>query len=89
MAKAPGVAAYQDTVVLLARQARPSGFKVEGQLRVSIAFYLKRDADADNLLKAILDAVALALGCNDRIILPCITHKSTGHPLPHTVVTVE
>lgn len=88
MTKAPGVAAYQDTVVLLARQARPSGFTVEGQLKVSFAFYLKRDADCDNLLKAILDALALALGCNDRMMLPCTLHKSTGHPLPHTVVTV-
>ena len=89
MTKAPGVAAYQDSVVLLARQARPSGWQPGAQLRVTLALYLKRDVDADNCLKSILDALALALGCNDRIMLPCITHKSSGHPQPHTTVTVE
>jgi Holliday junction resolvase RusA-like endonuclease len=88
MAKAPGVAAFQDTVILLARQAKPSGFRVTDQIKISFAFYLKRDADCDNLMKATLDALAHALDCNDKLFLPCTTHKSTGHQLPHTTVTV-
>jgi Holliday junction resolvase RusA-like endonuclease len=88
MAKAPGVAAYQDTAVMLTRLAKPPGFKVDGQLRIAFAFYLRRDADCDNLMKAIQDSIAIALDTNDRLFLPCTTHKSTGHQLPHTIVTV-
>jgi len=89
MTKAPGVADYQDLVVLLARQARPSGYRPDGQIRVTYSFYLKRDADCDNLIKAIQDSLAIALDINDKMFLPCTLHKSTGHLLPHTIITVE
>jgi Holliday junction resolvase RusA-like endonuclease len=47
-----------------------------GQVRISYAFYMNRDADCDNLLKALNDAIAAALGFNDRIVLPCVRSKT-------------
>src|SRR5512141_1642644 len=87
-AKAPGIEQYQQGVALICRAARPSGWKATNRVRISFGFDLKRDADCDNLLKVILDAVATALGCNDRIFLPCVLWKTSGNANPSTTVQI-
>lgn len=74
--KAPGVEAWQAAVAHIVRSARPRGWTATGQVRVVIDLCVCRDIDADNVLKALLDAVAPALGINDRDILPCVRSKS-------------
>jgi Holliday junction resolvase RusA-like endonuclease len=74
--KAPGVEAWQAQVSLIVKSARPSGWVATGQVRLVFDFYLSRDADCDNLLKAIQDAIAPALGVNDSIFLPCVRSKT-------------
>lgn len=86
IAKAKGVEQYQNDVVFLCRAARPSGWRPEGQIRIEFEFHLGRDADCDNLIKALQDAVAMALGINDRNFLPCVISKSTGNKQPYTVI---
>lgn len=89
MTKAPGVEAYQNDVSLIARNARPSWFAPTGQIRVRYSFHLKRDADCDNLIKMLQDAIASALGVNDRWMLPCVAQKTTGNKQPWTDIEVE
>jgi len=69
------VESYQLGVVYLVREARPSGWRPEGQIRLRYELLLKRDIDADNVLKALNDAIAKALGTDDRYFLPCIETK--------------
>lgn len=89
MTKAPGVEAYQTDVALICRTAKPSGFDPKGKIRVRYTFHLNRDADADNLLKMLNDALAAALGVNDRWFLPCVVDKTSGNKNPWTEVEIE
>jgi Holliday junction resolvase RusA-like endonuclease len=75
MAKRTEVASYQADTTLIVRSARPSGWRPPGQVRLTYDFYLKRDADCDNLLKVLNDAIAMALDVNDRHFLPCVRSK--------------
>jgi len=81
ISKRADVAKYQMDAMLLIRSAKPSRWKPEGQIRIEYAFYLHRDADGDNLLKALNDAIEAAIGVNDRWFLPCVTSKETGIPI--------
>lgn len=89
MAKAPGVESYQNDVALICRTARPSGWNPSKRVRTRFWFYLKRDADCDNLLKVIHDAIAEALGVNDKAFLPFVVAKETGLKEPWTEIEIE
>lgn len=89
MAKAPGVEAYQNAVALICHAVKPSGFRPTGQIRVRYSFHLKRDADCDNLIKMLQDAIAAALEVNDRVMLPCVVEKTTGNKEPWTLIEIE
>jgi len=86
--KAPNVEAYQTGVALIAKTARPSHWKPAEQVRVIYRFYLGRDIDCDNVMKAVNDAIAAALDVDDKIMLPCAAAKSTGHREPYIEITV-
>ena len=73
--KAPGVEEWQTGVSRIVKAARPSGWVATGQVRVVLDLYVCRDIDADNVFKALLDAIAPALGINDRDVLPCVRSK--------------
>lgn len=88
-AKTPEAEAYQVVATLACRAAKPSRWEAGERVRVTLAYHLRRDADGDNLQKLLLDAVALGLGVNDRIFLPCVASKDTGNKEPYTEVTVE
>jgi Holliday junction resolvase RusA-like endonuclease len=87
--KSPGVEAYQAGVTLIARTSAPSGWNTGwGFVRLEYEFRLKRDIDCDNLLKALNDAIAVGLGINDRLFLPCVRSKEIGVKNPSVTVTV-
>jgi Holliday junction resolvase RusA-like endonuclease len=87
LVKDPAVAAYQAMVTLIVRTQRPRGFPGPGQIRVRYWFELSRDIDCDNALKALNDAIALALDVDDRRFLPMVVCKHVGSKHPR--VTIE
>lgn len=86
MAKVPRVATYQAGVVPVIRTAKPSGWRPEGQIRITYDFFLVRDADCDNMLKILNDAISVALDINDRMFLPCVRSKSIDKKNPRVEV---
>ena len=89
LAKAEGVEAYQAGVSLIVRAARPSGWTPATRIRLRYWFYLKRKVDADNALKAMNDAIALALGIDDDGFLPCVVSKEMGAKEPRVEVEIS
>lgn len=89
IAKAPGVEQYQTDIAWLCRAARPSGWQPTGYVKVCYRFHLGRDADCDNLMKAINDALEAALGINDRMFLPCVLEKTIGNKQPYTIIELS
>jgi hypothetical protein len=68
--------AYQYAAALIVGTARPSGWTWQGgYLRLVYRFYLSRDADCDNLLKILNDAIARKIDVNDRWFLPMVMSK--------------
>lgn len=76
--KAPGVEQYQTDAYRIARSAKPSGPTPSGQLRVLYWFHLSGSPDADNHFKALNDSLAMALGVNDKVFVPCVVELETG-----------
>lgn len=90
IAKDPKVEHYQILVTYIVRGKRPRGWYPEPgkQLHLYYDFILNRDIDADNALKALNDAIAIALGVNDKLFLPCVRSKSV-HKTNEPKVMVE
>ena len=81
MSKDPGVVAYQHAAGLVTGVAKPSGWKWQGGfIRLVYRFYLSRDADCDNLLKMLNDAIAAKIDVNDRWFLPMVMSKRVVKP---------
>ncbi len=78
ISKRQSVKDWQASVVPVIRAARPRGWNPPGQVRIVFRFYLQRDADADNLLKALNDCIQAATGVNDKRYLPCVELKQSG-----------
>lgn len=78
---------YQDTVRWMAKTAKPSGFAPEAVI-IAYDFMLARDIDCDNVMKMINDAIAEAIGLNDRYFYPVVLSKSTGSKNPSVLVNV-
>jgi Holliday junction resolvase RusA-like endonuclease len=85
------VAAYQVAATYMTKTSRPRGWepKPGQQLRIYLDFQLQRDADCDNLMKALLDAIAMALNVNDRVFLPCTRSKTIGSKDPKVTVEID
>lgn len=92
MAKQKDVVVYQNDVVRLTRISRPSGWVASGGwIRVRYRFFLKRKIDCDNAIKALNDALALAIDVDDSLFLPCVTSKSINgkEKFPRVEVEIE
>lgn len=89
LAKQPEVATYQTVVTLACKFRRPKGWAPTGQIRLYYDFYLRRDKDADNMLKGINDAIAVALNINDKMFLPCVRSKVVVKTDPKVVVEID
>ena len=100
LAKTEEAWAFQTYVAHLCRMARPTDFAPVGQIRVRLAFFLKRAADPDNLLKVTLDGVKFGLGTkegrngkqvpkyDDIRYLPCVVSSESGHKDPHVEIEI-
>lgn len=93
MHKKPEVEAYQTEVTYRVREARPSGWRPNGQVVVEYEFFLFRDIDCTNAIKVIEDAIATALRPEDRLydrrFLPRAMSKVTGIRDAHVIITLE
>lgn len=92
MAKETNVAEYQTGAAWEVRATRPSGWQHGGGwIRISYCFWLLRRVDCDNAMKALNDAVALAIGVDDFFFLPCVTSKSVNskEPDPRVELVIE
>lgn len=91
--KRPGVEAYQVEVTYRVREARPSGWRPDGQIVVEYYFELGRDIDCTNAIKVIEDGVATALRPEDklydRMFLPRAMAKSTKNADPFVLLVLE
>lgn len=87
--KANGVESYQVAATLIAKAARPSDWEPAERIRVIYRFFLKRDIDCDNALKALNDAIAKAIGTDDKRFLPYVEAKTVGKDIdPGVAVTL-
>lgn len=88
--KATGVEDYQLVAYSMARRARPKNWEPKlHYVRIRYWFRLKRDIDCDNAMKALNDAVAMALGIDDRRFLPCVQDKWIGQHDPEVEIEIE
>jgi len=78
---------WQEGVRLIARAAKPSGFDA-AQIIVAYDFILARDIDCDNVMKMMNDAIADAIGLNDRNFYPVVLSKVRGSKDPSVTVNV-
>jgi hypothetical protein len=95
LAKVEGVETYQAGVTLIARTSRPSGWVPAEKIRLRYWFYLVKEIDCDNALKAINDAIALAIrpeatsAKRDRGFIPCVQDVYLRQKEPYVVVEIE
>jgi Holliday junction resolvase RusA-like endonuclease len=73
MGKADGVDTYQEAIILIAKAARPSGWEhpKDTPIRIRYWFYTNPRIDTDNMKKLVNDALAKAIGINDKWFLTC------------------
>lgn len=73
MGKADGVEEWQNGIIQIAKTARPSGWThpENTNVRIRYRFYTNPFIDTDNMKKLINDAIAKALGINDKWFLTC------------------
>ena len=76
--KSDAAKVYQEGVQTIVQNAKPSGWLPNEQVRVLVDLYLMEDIDCDNATKLVFDAAAKAIGCNDRLFLPCYRLKTPG-----------
>jgi len=79
---------YQSQLTMLARNAKPSDFKPMGQIIVAYEMILDRNLDADNVMKVVHDALAIALEVNDKLFLPLVWMKTSGSAHPFLAIHV-
>ena len=78
---------WQEGVRLIARVHKPSDWAAK-EVIVAYDFILARDIDCDNVKKMANDAIAQALGLNDRYFYTADLSKIVGSKDPHMMVTV-
>jgi Holliday junction resolvase RusA-like endonuclease len=69
---------YCDMVELVAKTARPSGWDCPKNVYVVYRLDMKRSMDCDNVMKLTNDAIARALGVDDRRFLPVVATRRIG-----------
>lgn len=90
LGKVPGVESYQLVVSTLTRRALgTASLPSMGPIRLRYWFYVNRDIDCDNAMKALNDAIAIGLGVDDKRFLPCVVEKHTKIKEPHVVIEIE
>lgn len=78
---------YQTGVQLACQAAKPARFNPE-QVIIAYDFVLARDIDCDNVIKMTNDAIARALGLDDKHFFPVVRSKVTGSRTPEVLISV-
>lgn len=86
--KAPGVEVWQTGVAYIVRLARPSGWMPARRTVIEVEWYTQRWADSDNGFKALADAIAAGLGCDDKGFLLRAMVNEVDKVNPRTIVRV-
>jgi Holliday junction resolvase RusA-like endonuclease len=73
MGKVDGVEKWQDGIAKIAKAARPSGWvhPRDTPIRIRYWYYVNPSLDTDNMKKLVNDALAKAIGINDRWFRTC------------------
>jgi len=93
--KDDGVENYQVLASMCTKMAVPKPWKEylagspKEYIRMRYWFFLNHDMDCSNAFKALEDAIAHALGINDKRFLPCAVAKTTGNKEPYVKVEVS
>lgn len=93
--KVDGVENYQTVATLSVKMSIPKAWKDflqrdhSSQIRIKYEFHLSNDIDCSNAFKAIEDAIALAMGVNDKRFLPCAVSKDLGNREPWVDIEVS
>ncbi len=86
--KAEGVERWQQDMAWLVKTARPSGWAPGRRTVIEVEWYTLRKHDGDAGNKALQDALAHALGCNDEGFLIRVMANEVDKASPRTVVRV-
>jgi hypothetical protein len=78
---------YQKGVQLACQAAKPSAFRPE-QVIIAYDFVLARDIDCDNVIKMTNDAIARALGLDDKHFFPVVRSKVAGSKAPEVMISI-
>lgn len=87
-AKTSEVNVYQSDVTRICKAARPPSFMPKHMIIVAYRYYLINDMDCDNMMKTSNDAIATALGFDDKRFLTLAYGKDIVHSNPHMSVYV-
>jgi Holliday junction resolvase RusA-like endonuclease len=84
------VETWQDATAWQVKAARPSRWEPGRRVRIKIAVWFNRAGrDADDILKSLLDAIAVGLGVNDSIFLPAFESSEVDRANPRVEVEIE
>lgn len=86
--RATGVEPYMLVAKSMCQRAKPKGWEPAQKIRITYVFYLGPAMDGDNSQKVLNDALAIALGCDDKRFLTCVMDIIPGCAEPHTYVTI-
>lgn len=90
LAKTKEAVKYQTDVALIVKSARPSGWTPGRRVRMRYSFWFETaNRDASNAIKILEDAVAMAIGANDKTFLPCVVLKEVDRANPRVVLEIE
>ena len=78
---------WQGDIQMLVQAARPTGFS-PSEIIIAYDFVLARDIDCDNVMKMANDAIARAIGLNDRYFYSLPLSKVSGSSDPHIMIHI-
>jgi Holliday junction resolvase RusA-like endonuclease len=88
LGKHAGVETWQTEVAWRVRSARPSGWLPSRRTVIEVDQFTSRWHDSDNSFKALSDAIAAGLGCDDKGFLLRAMVNEVDKANPRTVVRV-
>lgn len=78
LAKTEDAKVFSEMVEMIVKTARPSGWQCPKNVYVVYRLFMKRQMDCDNVLKMTNDAIARALGVDDKRFLPVVVERQVG-----------
>ena len=92
LGKVDGVEDWQNGIIQIAKTARPSGWThpKDTPIRIRYSYYTNPLIDTDNMKKLVNDAIAKAIGVNDKWFLTCdVVNIKTKEGLQRIEVEID